>query len=180
MVKGNDSLEVNSETHLDDSDSSSGDDHIDVDALNEELSIVCEKLLEKFKALKKTSFGLNQENKDLCSKLDLALQEKIEIPNERDSLKSQLELVLKENEILKNRNDCDIVLKKNEILSSKLDFVIKENESLKMKIALISKDLDLFSKKNTTLQNNIDSHVCHASVASSSSLHCMLHFIFKY
>ena len=35
MVQGNDSLEVNSETHLDDSASSSGDDYIDVDALNE-------------------------------------------------------------------------------------------------------------------------------------------------
>ena len=32
MVQGNDSLEVNSETHLDDSASSSGDDYVDVDA----------------------------------------------------------------------------------------------------------------------------------------------------
>ena len=55
--------------------------------------------------------------------------------------------------------------KKNEALSSKLDFVIKENE---IKIASISKDLNLFSKKNTTLQNDIDSHVCHASVVSPS------------
>ena len=79
------------------------------------------------------------------------MQEKVEISNEKDSLKSQLELALKENEILKNRNDCESVLKKNEILSSKLDFVLKENESLKNKISSISKELDLFSKKNTTL-----------------------------
>ena len=49
MVQGNDSLEVNSETHLDDCASSSSDDYVDVDALNEELSIVCEKLLENIK-----------------------------------------------------------------------------------------------------------------------------------
>ena len=53
MVQGNDSLEVNLETQLDDSASSSGDDHMDADALNEELSIVCENLLEKYQILKK-------------------------------------------------------------------------------------------------------------------------------
>ena len=89
----NDSLEVHSEIQLDDSASSSGDDHIDVDALNEELSI-CEKLLEKYQHLKKKSFKLKEENKDLFSKLDLALQEKVKISNERDSLKSQLDLAL--------------------------------------------------------------------------------------
>ena len=86
MVQGNDSLEVHSESHLDsDYDASSScDDIVDPHALNEELSIVCEKLLEKYNLLKKKSFGLNKENKDLCSKLDLVLQEKVEISNERD------------------------------------------------------------------------------------------------
>ena len=42
MVQGNDSLEVNSDTQPDDSASSSGDDNMDVDALNEELSLFCE------------------------------------------------------------------------------------------------------------------------------------------
>ena len=60
MVQGNDSLEVHSQTQLDDCASSSGDDIIDADALNEELSIVCEKLLEKYKVLKK-NFELNIE-----------------------------------------------------------------------------------------------------------------------
>ena len=46
MVQGNDSLEVHSDTQLD-SASSSCDDHVDPDALNEELSIVCENLFEK-------------------------------------------------------------------------------------------------------------------------------------
>jgi len=69
----------------------------------------------------------------------MILQERVEISSERDSLKSQLDLALKENKILKNKNDCDDVLKKNEVLSSKLDFVLKENNSLKNKIALISK-----------------------------------------
>ena len=45
MVQGNDSLEVNSDTHLDDFASSSNDDYVDADALNEERSIVCENLL---------------------------------------------------------------------------------------------------------------------------------------
>ena len=58
IVQGNDSLEVNSENQLDDSASSSGDDYVNADALNEELSIVCEKLLEKYKLLKKNSFAL--------------------------------------------------------------------------------------------------------------------------
>ena len=97
MVQGNDSLEVNSETQLDDSASSSGDDYVDADTLNEELSIVCENLLQKYQLLKKKTFKLNNENEDLISKLDLTLQEKVEISNERDSLKSQLDLALKEN-----------------------------------------------------------------------------------
>ena len=46
MVQGINSLEVDSKTHLDDSASSSGDDHMDADALNEELSIFCENLLK--------------------------------------------------------------------------------------------------------------------------------------
>ena len=53
MVQGNDSLEVNSDTQLDDCASSSCDDIMDADALNEELSIICENLLEKYQVLKK-------------------------------------------------------------------------------------------------------------------------------
>ena len=45
-------------------------------------------------------------------------------------------------------------------------FVLKENESLKNKIISISKELDLVSKKNNSLKNNIDSHVCHAPSCS--------------
>ena len=92
MVQGNDSLKVNSKTQLDDDCASSSNEYIDANALNEELSIVCEKLLEKYNLLKKKSFELKDENKNLCSKLNLVLQEKVEISNERDSLKSKLEL----------------------------------------------------------------------------------------
>ena len=96
MVQGNDSLEIFSESQLDcDDASSSGNEYVDPNALNEELSIICEKLLEKYNLLKKKSFELKEENKDLCSKLDLILQEKVEISNERDSLKSKLKLALK-------------------------------------------------------------------------------------
>ena len=49
MVQGNDSLEVNSDTQLDDCASSSGDDIMDADALNEELSVVCEICLKSIK-----------------------------------------------------------------------------------------------------------------------------------
>ena len=54
MVQGIDSLEVNSDTHLDDCASSSNDhDSMNAHALNEELSEFCEKLLSKYKVLKK-------------------------------------------------------------------------------------------------------------------------------
>ena len=65
--------------------------------------------------MKKKSLGLNNEYKDLLSKLYLVLQEKEEISNERNSLKFKFGLALNENKILKNRNDCEIVLKKNEV-----------------------------------------------------------------
>ena len=87
---------------------------MDADALNEELSIVCENLFEKYKVLKKRTFKSTKENKELFSKLDIILQERDEISNERNSLKSKLDLTLKENEILKSQNDCENVLKKNE------------------------------------------------------------------
>ena len=94
MVQENDSLEVHSDTQLDDCASSSEDDIIDADVLNEELSIVCENLLEKYKVLKKKTCKLTKENKDLFSKLELALQEKVEISNECDSLKTDWSLIL--------------------------------------------------------------------------------------
>ena len=48
MIQRTYSLRVHSETQLDDSASSSGDGYVDADALNEELSIVCENLLQKY------------------------------------------------------------------------------------------------------------------------------------
>ena len=55
IVQGIDSPEVHSDTDLDDSASSSNDDHdsMDVHALNEELFLFCENLLNKYKLLKK-------------------------------------------------------------------------------------------------------------------------------
>ena len=60
-------------------------------------------------------------------------------------------------------------MKKNENLSSKVDFVLKENVALKNKIISISNDLNVCLKKNDCLQNKIDAHVCHARIASPSS-----------
>ena len=64
---------------LDDSASSLGDDYMDVDVLNEELSMFCEILLSKYKALISKSFELKEENKNLFSKLDIILQEKVDV-----------------------------------------------------------------------------------------------------
>ena len=49
MVQEIDSLEVKSDTQLDDSASSSGGDYMDANVLNEELSTVHENLLGKYK-----------------------------------------------------------------------------------------------------------------------------------
>ena len=57
MVQGNDSLEVYLETQLDDSASSSEDDIIDANTLNEQLSIVCENLLEKYQVWKRKTLN---------------------------------------------------------------------------------------------------------------------------
>ena len=85
-------------------------------------------------------------------------------------MKSQLDLALKENQLLKNKNDCHAILKKNENLSSKIDFALKENVDLKNKIISISNDLNVCLKKNVVLKNKIDEHVCHARVVSPRSL----------
>ena len=131
MIQGNDSLEVQSETQLDSFDSSSScDENIDAHALNEELSNVCEKLFEKYKILKKKSLGIEKENKSLHSRLDKILQEKVEVYNERDSLRSQLDLALKENKVLKSKSDCETLLKNNNVLSSKIEFVLRNNDFL--------------------------------------------------
>ena len=57
-------------------------------------------------------------------------------------------------------------MKKNEVLSSKLDFVLKENDSLKNKIISISKELELISNENKFFKNDLNLHVCHASPSS--------------
>ena len=62
----------------------------------------------------------------MIARLDVVLQEKEEIANERDSLRSQLDLALKENNFLKSKNDCETLLKKNENLTSKVNFVLKK------------------------------------------------------
>ena len=104
-----------SEPHLDNDDcASSSNDYVDPHALNEELAIVCEKLIEKYNLLKKKSLRIEQENKSLHARLNNVLQEKVEVSNERDALRSQLELALKENKFLKSKNDCETLLKKNE------------------------------------------------------------------
>ena len=167
MVQGKNSLEVQSDSHIDDSSSSYCHGCFEVQTLNMELAQKLENLLEKHDLLKEDNLVLKNELKDLCSNFELVLQEKEEIASECDSLKSQLELALKENEFLKNKNDCDDVVKHNEILSSKLDFTFKENLTLKNDIDSITRELDLVLIKNKSLQKEID--VCHANVASCSS-----------
>ena len=64
IVQENDSLEVTSNSHLDDCASSSNDHHDNTDAhaLNEELFEFYENLLSKYKVLKNKSFDLKKEN----------------------------------------------------------------------------------------------------------------------
>ena len=147
MVQGKDSLEVHSDSQLEDSSSSYCHGCFEVQNLNVELASKLEKFVEKHNLLKEKHFDLQKEMKDLCSTFETILQEKEEITSERDSLESQLELALKEIEVLKGKNDCDDILKHNEILSSKLDFTFKDNLVLKNKIDSISKELDLVLKK---------------------------------
>ena len=141
MVKGNNSLEVQSDTQLDDCSSSYCDGCLEAQTLNMELATKLENFLEKHKLLKEDNLVLKNKLKDLCSNFELTLQEKEEIASERDSLKSQLELALKEIDVLKGKDDCDDVVKNNEALSSKLDFVLKDNLILKNKIDSITKEL---------------------------------------
>ena len=111
---------------------------MDAHALNEELSMFCENLLSKYKALQNKKFKLNEENENLFSKLNMVLQERVEISSERDSLETQLDLVL------------------------------KKNNSLKNKIALVSKELEFFSNENISLKNDLASHSCHDSIVIPS------------
>ena len=127
--------------------------------------------------MKKKSFILKEEYKDLFSKLNMTLQERDEISNERDSLKFQLNLALNKNKILKNKNNCGDVLKKNEVLSSKREIVLKENESLKNKIALISKKLDLVSNENKSLIMFVIFLVLHLLVINMLLAPHLLHLL---
>ena len=62
MVQGSDSLEVNLDTYLDDSASTSCDvSNLDAHALNEKLSQVCDNLLSTQKALKNKNFELKEK-----------------------------------------------------------------------------------------------------------------------
>ena len=74
MVQGNDSLEINSKSHLDDCVSSSNDhDSMKAQVLNEELSIFCENLPSKYILLKSKRFESKEENKNLFSNFDKVL-----------------------------------------------------------------------------------------------------------
>ena len=93
MVQGKNSLEVQSESQLDDCSSSFCYGCFEVQNLNVELATKLEKFLEKHELLTKKNFDLKEEMEDLCSSFESILQEKKEITSECDSLKSQLELV---------------------------------------------------------------------------------------
>jgi len=96
MVQGDDPLEVNSEYDLDEDDAMSYDN----------LTVFCQKLLERYDVLKVENKSLKKENMSLL--------------NENDSSKSSI--VLKENEFLK---------RKNIFFSSKLNVIFEGNNCLK-------------------------------------------------
>ena len=103
MVQGKNSLEVQSDSQIDDSSSSYCYGCLEVQNLNVELATKLEIFLKKHNLLKKKNLELKEEIKYLCSNFELILQEKEEIASERDSLKSQLELALKENEFFEKQ-----------------------------------------------------------------------------
>ena len=73
MVQENDSLEVNSDSPLDDFATNFNDEHDSMDAhvLNEKLSMFCENLLSKYKDLKNKSFNLKKDtNKNTCISIE--------------------------------------------------------------------------------------------------------------
>ena len=111
MVQGKDSLEVQSDSQLNDCSSSYCYGCLEVQNLNVELATKLEIFLEKHDSLKKKHLELKEEMKDLCSTFESVLQEKEEITSERDSLRSQLDLALKEIDVLKSKNDCDDIVK---------------------------------------------------------------------
>ena len=76
-VQGNDSLEVQSETQIDASTSSYCNECLEAHAMNDELAKNCENLISKYKLLKKESLGLKEENKNLSSRLEIVLQERV-------------------------------------------------------------------------------------------------------
>ena len=80
MVQGDNPLEVNTESELEE----------DVDMSYDELASFCQQLLEKYDILKK-------DNKKMKNKFDAML-------NEKDSFQEKFENISKENESLKNEN----------------------------------------------------------------------------
>ena len=62
----------------------------------------------------------------LNDELAFVLKEESRDSNERESLKVQLNFVLNENDILKKKNDLDVILMENDVLSSRLNFVLKK------------------------------------------------------
>ena len=93
MVQGKNSLEVQSDSQLDNSSSSYCYGCFEVQNLNVELASKLEKFVEKHNLLKEKHFDLQKEMKDLCSTFETVLQEKEEItscllytsPSPRDS-----------------------------------------------------------------------------------------------
>ena len=92
------------------------------------------------------------------------------------SLKSQLELALNENKILKSKNDCNDVLKKNEILSSKLDIVLQEKDAISNERDSLKSQLELAIKENEILKNQND---CENVLKKNESLTLKLDFVLK-
>jgi len=73
MVQGKDSLEVNSDSQLDDSSSSFCHGCFEVQNLNVKLASKLENFVEKHNSLKKMHFELKEEKTDLCSTFETIL-----------------------------------------------------------------------------------------------------------
>ena len=94
MIQGDDPLEVNLESNLEEHEQLSCDD----------LASYCEELPEKYDLMKKIDLKLKKENGVLFSKFDIVLKEKEIILKENNSLENKIELISKEKVFISHAN----------------------------------------------------------------------------
>jgi len=146
MVQGDNPLEVNSESELDE----------DVDMSYDDLASFYQQLLEKYDLLKKNHKRLKNKYESISKEKD-SFQNKLEnISKENESLKKEnISLFSKLNDICEGNNSLK---NKINLVEKEKEIVLEENNSLKRKF--VSKEKENISKKKKI----VDSHAFHATI----------------